>query len=949
MLCVALLVSSAVAILASRTYGQTPVIYYPLDESSGTNAYDQSGNGFNASTTNTSGSTGSGATWSPSSGMIGGALRFTPASTTDYSQPFAFNGSANIIANYPFTLAGWIKTTYTGQNGPYEYVFLGDGTSSFAYYALGAGGQNQTPPYRAQVEARNSSSAGLVAYGPSTIPDGNWHHIAGVYTSSTLRSIYVDGVAITASNSTTDVSMVGSIKRFGLGALTRVSTADPFNGYLDDVAAWNVALTPQTIALINAVGRFESLPLTNSGIATLQGLETAAGGSAQVGFHNWAYSANLSTNVNFTNTVGFTGGTAAAGNGYVVLGTDGSGVQMQGISTVPPAVNNFSATPAQVNVGGSVTLTWNVANASTIQINQGIGGVTSSGSLVVFPIVTTTYTLIASNGTCSVTNQVTVQATATPPSRITQSVILPDGHLQLVATGTIGYVYGIQSSLLLTGPWTTLTNVFVGTNGLVQFEDTTTPRPATQFYRTVSPIQAAPPPQASANGYTWTAFCAGPGTIPFSTNSVDVTGTLNPSFQWFPAWFYYNSFTPPLGMTFPTGSGVGTALINASGFASFAAPHSGTQSPSTISGIVGEAFGGGGYFEATFQYEPSNTIHANGWPAWWGCAVEHLKSGSSSNQSQYWDFYDTAYSADPAFAHYAETDFFEDDIGAGYYGGTMIDWYGDWGISNTYWNVQSPYVDKQLQYPANTIYTIPHKYGFLWIPGTTASNGSATFYFDGAPYSSQAISWNQYQGQAPYTNLVGNAPSTPWSFSILDQQHIGLILNTGINEPMTITSVNVWQANGNWDIHTSTLYDTFYDFSDVYSQSNMVIAKPTAGMPAADYNGDTSFAERSVLAPGTLVYHLPNIGSFTARVCCSSNATPAGVTFAISKTGLAGSFFSVPISSATPSAVATAGGFSYADLSNSGSIGSGYNYLQITLTGSTSNVWDLALGQLRIN
>ena len=129
----------------------------------------------------------------------------------------------------------------------------------------------------------------------------------------------------------------------------------------------------------------------------------------------------------------------------------------------------------------------------------------------------------------------------------------------------------------------------------------------------------------------------------------------------------------------------------------------------------------------------------------------------------------------------------------------------------------------------------------------------------------------------------------------------------------------------------------------------MVIANPTTGMPAADYNGDASFAERAVLAPGTLVYHLPNISSFTARVCCSSNATPAGVTFAVSKTGLAGSYLSVPTSSATPSSIATAGGFSYEDLSNSSAIGSGYNYLQITLTGSTSNVWDLAIGQLRIN
>ena len=36
---------------------------------------------------------------------------------------------------------------------------------------------------------------------------------------------------------------------------------------------------------------------------------------------------------------------------------------------------------------------------------------------------------------------------------------------------------------------------------------------------------------------------------------------------------------------------------------------------------------------------------------------------------------------------------------------------------------------------------------------------------------------------------------TPWTFGILDQQHVVLILGTGPGEPMTIESVNVWQAS----------------------------------------------------------------------------------------------------------------------------------------------------------
>jgi hypothetical protein len=468
-----------------------------------------------------------------------------------------------------------------------------------------------------------------------------------------------------------------------------------------------------------------------------------------------------------------------------------------------------------------------------------------------------------------------------------------------------------------------------------------------------SQVQVTPPSQASDNGYTWTAFSAGPDGTPFSTNSVDVKGTLNPSFQWFPTWFYWNTFTPPIGIGFPTGSGAGTAIMTNAGISSMASLHSGTLSSNTISGIVGEAFGGGGYFEATFQYNPSNTVHTNGWPAWWADAMEHLKSGEGTNHSQFWWYYDTiGYSNSTGFVHYPETDFFEDNIQQGvYYGGTMIDWYGTYtnlggGVTN-FSSVESPWPDKTLKYPANTVFNVSHKYGWLWVPATVRSNGTATFYFDDVPYSTQVISWEQYQGQAPYTNLV-NQSTNPWTWSILDQEHLGIILNTPTNEPMIITSVNVWQANNHWDIHTGTLYDPLYDMSETYSSTNIGISKPNAGTPAVDYNGDTAFGQRSTTnSPGSFVYCVTNISSFTARVYYYSDSSLTNATFAISSTGLAGSWSSVTTTNTTP--YGTSGGWSYTEFSNSNSISAGYNYLQVTLKGHTANAWDLAVGQIRIN
>ena len=76
--------------------------------------------------------------------------------------------------------------------------------------------------------------------------------------------------------------------------------------------------------------------------------------------------------------------------------------------TAPAKVNSFVAAPAAIQPGASSTLAWNVSNAATVTINQGVGAVDISGSVVVTPAVTTTYTLTAVGGGATATAQVKV-------------------------------------------------------------------------------------------------------------------------------------------------------------------------------------------------------------------------------------------------------------------------------------------------------------------------------------------------------------------------------------------------------------------------------------------------------------------------------------------------------------------------------------------------------------
>jgi hypothetical protein len=75
-----------------------------------------------------------------------------------------------------------------------------------------------------------------------------------------------------------------------------------------------------------------------------------------------------------------------------------------------PVIEYFQATPSSINAGGFSTLSWSVSDATELQLNNEAGNVPLSGTRVVYPVSTTTYTLTASNsaGSKNATTQVQV-------------------------------------------------------------------------------------------------------------------------------------------------------------------------------------------------------------------------------------------------------------------------------------------------------------------------------------------------------------------------------------------------------------------------------------------------------------------------------------------------------------------------------------------------------------
>jgi len=110
----------------------------------------------------------------------------------------------------------------------------------------------------------------------------------------------------------------------------------------------------------------------------------------------------------------------------LIAGCDFAGISI----TTRPVVSSFSASPSSIAVGNSSDISWSVIGATTVNIDQGIGNVATSGTRVVVPSATTVYTLTATSGSgvsVNATTQVVVTGTVTPPTPPTPTPPTPSG------------------------------------------------------------------------------------------------------------------------------------------------------------------------------------------------------------------------------------------------------------------------------------------------------------------------------------------------------------------------------------------------------------------------------------------------------------------------------------------------------------------------------------------
>jgi hypothetical protein len=120
----------------------------------------------------------------------------------------------------------------------------------------------------------------------------------------------------------------------------------------------------------------------------------------------------------------------------------------QQASKLPARIISFTAEPASIQPGETVTLRWAAENGQAPNIDQGVGPVTPRGSLRLTPKGTTTYTLTVrgTNGTLTKDVTVTVAGTAPVTSGAAAEVskkgvpLTPDGKPDL--SGVYNFAFG---------------------------------------------------------------------------------------------------------------------------------------------------------------------------------------------------------------------------------------------------------------------------------------------------------------------------------------------------------------------------------------------------------------------------------------------------------------------------------------------------------------------------
>ncbi|MEN6450001.1 MAG: LamG-like jellyroll fold domain-containing protein [Thermoguttaceae bacterium] len=311
------LVALAAVVLAVGSANAGLVGYWGFDETSGTTAYDASGNGYDGSIVN--------AVVQGTPGAIGTAYTFAQNGVAVPSSTYACVSVANQAAfsNFGtggFTVNCWVNpTTSTPVIANEAILRLWDTTNS----------------YLLVWKANTADIGGMVSYsdaqhnvftGMSNVPVGSWTMLT-LTRSGGKEYLYLNGVQKATATFTSTVSLkANTTDALTIGGSTRTVKDDAFEGGVDDVGIWNNTLSATKILAMYNTPNVAGLQATGLyGQSAMQSLfdlyDGQSASTVTIGGQTWHYVAS-----GLTGTAGAAGFDATSGSYYVQLDATGGGL-----------------------------------------------------------------------------------------------------------------------------------------------------------------------------------------------------------------------------------------------------------------------------------------------------------------------------------------------------------------------------------------------------------------------------------------------------------------------------------------------------------------------------------------------------------------------------------------------------------------------------------------------
>jgi hypothetical protein len=237
--------------------------HWAFDETSGSTAFD----GVGAADGTLAGA----ATFVPAGGVVGGAISLHKATSDLVNMGDVFN-----FGSTDFSLSFWVNTTVTDVDSVVVARHLSGTAAGYLFNV------NTTATYGSpnKVMFYTSNSPGGEVISTTSVNDGSWHHVVGVYQQGVSKRMFVDGAPAEAATGAGGNGTIGA--PFLVGGVSFGGTPTALlNGMVDELRVYDHALTdPEVQTLFDCPsGSCATTTTTTTSTTTTMLIEELCGAS----------------------------------------------------------------------------------------------------------------------------------------------------------------------------------------------------------------------------------------------------------------------------------------------------------------------------------------------------------------------------------------------------------------------------------------------------------------------------------------------------------------------------------------------------------------------------------------------------------------------------------------------------------------------------------------------